>query len=51
MYTAPEILEGKDYNLSSDIYSLGCVIYEAIYGNAPFKFSSKNDLLYQIKNH
>lgn len=29
-YTAPEIFEGGDYSIQSDVYSLGCVILDMI---------------------
>lgn len=38
-YTAPEILEGTaggSYDLSSDIYSLGCTFYSVLTGKEPF---------------
>ena len=33
---APEILEGKKYSYSADIWSLGCVFYELWVGISPF---------------
>jgi cGMP-dependent protein kinase len=35
-YIAPEILYGKGYSLSSDIWSLGICLYEIFYGCYPF---------------
>jgi cGMP-dependent protein kinase len=35
-YIAPEILIGKGYSLSSDIWSMGICIYEIYYGIYPF---------------
>ncbi len=34
-YISPEVLEGKDAGRSSDLYSLGCIGYYLLSGNAP----------------
>jgi len=36
LYLAPEICQEKPYNEKSDIWSLGCVLYELITFNLPF---------------
>ena len=36
-YACPEVWKDKPYDLKSDIWSLGCVIYEAATKNPPFK--------------
>ena len=33
---APEVLEGKRYTFSADIWSLGCIFYELYTGDSPF---------------
>ena len=33
---APEILERKDYDSKVDIFSLGCLFFEMVYGKSPF---------------
>ena len=33
---APEVLEGKRYTFSADIWSLGCIFYEFYISDSPF---------------
>lgn len=44
-YIAPEQIRGMPIDPRSDIYSLGCVIFEMLAGKAPFTASSREDLL------
>ena len=46
-YLAPEIIEKKGYNNSADWWSLGCLMYEMLSGNPPFKIDGTN--IYSIK--
>jgi serine/threonine-protein kinase len=39
-YLAPERIRGEDATPLSDIYALGCVVFEAVSGNAPFGHKS-----------
>jgi len=39
-YLAPERIRGEDASPASDVYALGCVIFEAVSGNAPFGHKS-----------
>ena len=45
----PEILNGEDYNPKSDLWSLGIIIYVLYFHEYPFKGSSINELLENIK--
>jgi len=33
---APEMIEGKEYGFSVDVWSIGIVLYEIITGTLPF---------------
>ena len=35
-YLAPEVIEGAEATTASDIYALGCLLYEALVGDPPF---------------
>jgi len=37
IYMAPEILGGKKYTSSADIWSIGVMFYELLYGYCPFE--------------
>lgn len=48
-YLSPEICSGQPYDYKSDLWSLGCVIYEVFYGVRPFNsHSSIKELINQI---
>ena len=36
-YLAPELIEGADATPASDLYALGCVLYECVVGAPPFR--------------
>ena len=44
-YTAPEIKKSGIYNLKSDMYSLGCIIYELFNLSKYFE----DNLIYEVK--
>ena len=45
-YMAPEQIEGGRVAASADLYSLGCVLYECLTGQAPFSGRSSPAILY-----
>ncbi|KAL3665059.1 hypothetical protein V7S43_009693 [Phytophthora oleae] len=48
LYMAPEVLDGKEYSFSSDVWALGCVLYELCTGKPPFTASNTAQLLNKI---
>jgi serine/threonine-protein kinase len=45
-YAAPEQFEGKPLDARTDVYSLGCVLYECLTGDPPFKADNQAALVY-----
>lgn len=50
MYMAPEIINKKDYDIKSDLWSVGVILYEMIYGSVPFNVSNFLELIKNINN-
>ncbi|CAD8042951.1 unnamed protein product [Paramecium primaurelia] len=48
-YMAPEILKGQEHSVKADIWSLGCVLYELLYGIPPFKEKTMAKLLLELE--
>jgi serine/threonine-protein kinase ULK/ATG1 len=46
---APEVLEGRKYNSKADVWSLGVIIYELLFGFTPHHANNMQDLLRKIK--
>eukprot|EP01035_Chromulina_nebulosa_P019583 gene19583-25486_t len=49
-YMSPEIMEGKKYNSKTDIWSLGCVLYELTCLRLPFDGINMRQLSNNIQN-
>ena len=47
-YASPEVWKDKPYDSKSDIWSLGCVIYEMCALNPPFRAQSMDDLFKKV---
>ena len=49
-YMAPEVLAGEENSQDSDIWSLGCMLYQMYTGSCPFVASDVENLKNAIKN-
>lgn len=49
-YMSPEQAKGEEVDLRSDLFSLGCVFYECLTGEKPFKGGSLTAVLLSIVN-
>ena len=47
-YLSPELCEEKPYNHKSDIWSLGCVLYELCTFKHPFEAKNQGSLIMKI---
>jgi serine/threonine protein kinase len=50
IYMAPEILKGCNYSIKADIWSMGVVLYEMLFGFCPYEDRSIASLINQIDN-
>ena len=47
-YASPEVWNDKPYNSKSDIWSLGCVLYETLTLHPPFRAANMNELYKRV---
>jgi serine/threonine protein kinase len=50
-YMAPEIVGSENYDYSVDIWSLGILLYELLFGHSPFKAKNMKSVILNIKSH
>lgn len=50
IYMAPEVLKGESYTMKADIWSLGVVLYEMLFGYCPYQSSSIASLISTVSN-
>ncbi|XP_061852777.1 serine/threonine-protein kinase ULK4 [Colius striatus] len=50
LYTAPEVIKGEDFSKASDLWSLGCLLYEMFSGRPPFFSDNFSELIEKILN-
>ncbi|CAG9808275.1 unnamed protein product [Chironomus riparius] len=50
LYMAPEIAINRKYDARADLYSIGVILYECLFGNAPYSSKTIDELLEKIKS-
>lgn len=49
LYMAPEIMKDHEYTIKADLWSLGVILYQLLFGKAPFKSKSPARLMREIE--
>ena len=49
LYMAPEILRSEKYALNSDLWSVGCIVYQCLVGRAPFVVKTHFELIMRLE--
>ena len=50
LYMAPEIVLDRKYDAKADLWSVGVILYECLFGQAPYKSESLDELLLKIQS-
>lgn len=50
LYMAPEIILKHKYDPRADLWSIGVILYECLFGNAPYSSRSIQELLVKVKS-
>jgi len=50
IYMAPEVIKGEIYTMKADIWSVGVVLYQMIFGKCPFESKSIAKLIKMLED-
>jgi serine/threonine-protein kinase ULK/ATG1 len=50
LYMAPEVLFGEPYTSKADLWSIGVILYQALYGKHPFQANNHTNLIKMIRS-
>ena len=50
LYMAPEMVLDRKYDAKVDLWSVGVILYECLFGRAPYKSDSLDELLIKVKS-
>ncbi len=51
IYMAPELFDNSQITEKSDMYAIGVILYEMLFGMAPFEEKVLDDLIERLRNH
>lgn len=46
---APEVIEKKPYGMLADMFSIGVIYYQMLFGDFPFSVKSYDNFMHDIK--
>jgi len=50
LYRSPQILLGENYSCKCDVWSMGCVLYECLFGSPPYTGIGETQLIKNIRS-